>query len=118
MAFSLFQTFSGCEDHIAKRHRLVRGEGSPPQGVLRFGLAASAAVLGQTPQALDCRSRPPWQTGPVDHVECVLDQQPKFGVAFDREAAGEGIGKSTRRRCRNGLAARRNPVLEPAPNRA
>ena len=71
------------------RHVLVRGEGSPPQGVLRRGFAGRAGALSETAQPFDHRSQPSGQAAPVDRVEGVLDQQAEFGVAVDGETPRE-----------------------------
>jgi len=57
------------------RRVLVRGEVWPPQGVLRIGLVARAAVLCEAAQPVDRGSERTGHVVPVDRIERVLDQQ-------------------------------------------
>lgn len=61
----------------------------PPLRVLRRGLVARVAALGEAAQALDHRPERPLQAAPIDGIKRVLDQQSEFGVAVDGEAARE-----------------------------
>jgi len=54
-----------------------------------MALVLSGPALGEVAQALDYRSKASADAGPVDRVERVLYQQSEFGIAVDREAAGE-----------------------------